>query len=199
MSVTQTRRQQTHTAPAGLVGSGDSLSLTSVRGYLRALESIFVVVDLPSWRYQIRSRSQLLAAPTRHFVDPSLAVAALGTSPEDLEADPKTTGFLFESLCVRDLRVYSQANDANVHHYRDNKGLEADAIVMTRSGKWGAVEVKLDWKRADNAAHSLLRLKNKLRGQIIDPSFLMILTATGGVAHTRPDGVHVVPLDCLGP
>ena len=188
-----------HGDVAGRVGSGDSLSLTSVRNYLRALERILVVEDLPSWRYEIRSRSQMLASSKRHLVDPSLAVAALGASPADLEADPKTTGFLFESLCVRDLRVYAQANEGKVFHYHDKKGLEADAIVTARGGKWGAVEVKLDWKRADEAAHSLLRLKAKLAGQVADPSFLMILTATGGVAHTRDDGVHVVPADCLGP
>ncbi|MCL1897622.1 MAG: DUF4143 domain-containing protein [Micrococcales bacterium] len=188
-----------HTDVAGQDGLVESVSLESVRVYLDALDRIFATEDLPSWRYELRSKSQLLASPKRHFVDPSLAVAALGASPADLEADPKTTGFLFESLCARDLRVYAQANHGEVFHYRDKKNLEADAIVSSKGGKWGAVEVKLDWKRADEAAHSLLRLKKKLQGQIADPSFLMVLTATGAVAHTRDDGVHVVPIDCLGP
>ena len=188
-----------HSDVAGQDGSAESVSRESVRSYLSALERIFVIEDLPSWRYELRSRSQLLAAPKRHFVDPSLAVAALEADPESLIADPKTTGFLFESLCVRDLRVYAQANDGKVVHYHDNGDLEADAIVTARGGRWGAVEVKLDWKRADEAAASLLRLKHKLQGQIADPSFLMALTATGAVAHTRDDGVHVVPIDSLGP
>ncbi|MCL2787245.1 MAG: DUF4143 domain-containing protein [Micrococcales bacterium] len=188
-----------HDDIVGQVGPDENLSLSSVRNYLKALTRIFVVEDLPSWRYQIRAKSQMLASPKRHLVDPSLAVAALDVRPAALEKDPKTTGFLFESLCVRDLRIYAQANDGNVFHYHDNKGLEADAIVTAPDGTWGAIEVKLDWNRADEAARSLLRLKAKLADKIADPAFLMILTATGGVAHTRDDGVHHVQLDCLGP
>jgi len=175
------------------------VSLNSVRSYLSALERVFVVDDLPAWRYALRSKTQLRAAPKRHLADPSLAVAALEATPRRLEADPETVGLLFESLCIRDLRIYAQANHGKVFHYRDANGLEADAIVSARDGDWGAVEVKLDWQRTDEAAASLLRLKDKLVGAASAPVFLMILTATGGVAHTRPDGVHVVPLDCLGP
>ncbi|MCL2787718.1 MAG: DUF4143 domain-containing protein [Micrococcales bacterium] len=188
-----------HSDVAGMVGTDESISLSSVRNYLRALERVFVVDDLPSWRFEIRSKTQMLASPKRHLADPSLAVAALNADGAKLEADTKTTGFLFESLCVRDLRSYAQANDGSVYHYHDKNGLEADAIVTTRSGAWGAIEVKLDYKRAAEAAHSLLRLKTLLASRIPPPAFLMILTATGGVAHTRDDGVHLVPLDCLGP
>jgi len=188
-----------HADASAQSGPIDTVSPDAVRAYLTALDRIFVTEDLPSWRHEIRSKSQLYAAPKRHFVDPSLAVAALGASPAMVEADPNTAGFLFESLCVRDLRVYAQAAGGEVFHYHDNAGLEADAIVTTRDGTWGAVEVKMSGSRADEAARNLLRLKSKLAGQIPDPAFLLILTATGGAAHTRDDGVHLVPLDCLGP
>jgi predicted AAA+ superfamily ATPase len=178
---------------------GDEVSLSSVRHYVNALERIFIVENLPSWIYALGSKSQLRLTPKRHFVDPSLAVAALGATPHAVEADPNTAGFLFESLCVRDLRVYAEASGWALSHYRDNKGLEADAIVEGDNGSWGAVEVKLGMHQADEAAKTLRRLRDKLKDQVSKPSFLMILTATGGIAHTRDDGVHVVPLDCLGP
>jgi len=176
-------------------------SPSTTRRYLRALDQIFVLDDLPGWIFSLRSRTQMRSSPKRHLADPSLAVAALGATPAKLEADPNTTGFLFESLCVRDLRVYAQACQADVSHYRDNKGLEADAIVEGLDNKWGAIEVKLGRAQVDQAAQNLLRLRKKLTGvsELAPPAFLMVLTATTGLAHTRPDGVHVVPIDCLGP
>lgn len=183
---------------AALEGSAKTVSVPTMRSYLTALERIFVLEDLPPWRYSLRSKTQLILSAKHHFVDPSLAVAALNASPAALIADPRTTGFLFESLCVRDLRIYAQANQADVFHYRDKKELEADAVVQGMDGAWGAIEVKLDYQQADAAAGTLLRLKGKLVGEMPPPAFLMVLVATGGVAYTREDGVHVVPLDCLG-
>jgi predicted AAA+ superfamily ATPase len=127
-----------------------------------------------------------------------LAAAALDASPEILIHDPRTAGFLFESLCYRDLSIYSRAIKGKVYHYRDEKGLELDAVIQLKNGDWAAVEVKLGTHEFEAAAHNLTRLKNKMEGQVKPPVFLMILTASGGIAHTRPDGIHVVPLDCLG-
>jgi predicted AAA+ superfamily ATPase len=183
------------------VDGGDvSVSKNSVQSYLDALEQIFVIDNLPPWIYSLRSKSQVRVSPTWHFTDPSLAAAALEATPETLAADPETAGLLFESLCVRDLRTYADAMDfGKVSHYRDNKGLEADAIVQGADGTWGAAEVKLGASQVDAAAENLLRLKRKLAGEVKPPAFLMILTATGGMAYTRDDGITVVPLDCLGP
>jgi len=181
-------------------GASVAIAEGTLRAYLTALDRIFVLEDLPPWRFSLRSKTQLLLSPKRHFVDPSLAVAALDADPASLAADPNTAGLLFESLVVRDLRVYAQANDAQVFHYHDNKDLEAHAVVVAPGGRWGAVEVKLGSHEADAAAATLLRLKSKLASEptLTTPSFLAVVTATGGVAHTRADGVHVIPIDCLG-
>ncbi|MCL1897627.1 MAG: DUF4143 domain-containing protein, partial [Micrococcales bacterium] len=180
-------------------GNQVEVSMGSVRAYLAALERIFVIDNLPPWRYSLRSKSQLTLSPKRYLADPSLAAAAIRATPATLARDTKTAGFLFEAMCVRDLRVYAQTSGFEVSQYHDNKDLEADAVVEGPSGTWGAVDIKMSWQQADTAAKTLFRLKNKLKGEMGEPSFLMILTATGGVAHTRPDGIHVVPLDCLGP
>lgn len=137
--------------------------------------------------------------PVRHFVDPSLAVAGRGASVERLLRDPVTLGHLFESLAVRDLRVYSQPIDGDVLHYRDSAGAEADGIVQLRDGRWAAVEVKLGANQADAAAGSLNALVAKVDvGKAGEPVARIIITG-GEYAYTRPDGVHVVPLACLGP
>jgi predicted AAA+ superfamily ATPase len=177
----------------------DMMARSTMAEYLEDLKRVFVVDDLPSWRYSIRSRSQVYAKPKRHLADPSLAVAALEATPEQLLADPATTGFLFESLCVRDLRAYAESQGGSVCHYRDNHNLEADAIVTDGQGAWGAVEIKLGRHQINQAARTLLRLKDKLVETTTAPAFLAVLTASGGIAHTREDGVHVVPIDCLGP
>ena len=175
------------------------VTAATVRRYISALERVFVIDDLPAWRYSLRSKTQLMLSPKRHFTDPSLAVAALQATPDQIVRDPETAGLLFESMCVRDLRAYSEANLGRVFHYRDTRGLEADAIVVAPGGIWGAVEVKLGMGQEDEAAASLLKLKEKLAGEVSPPAFLMIVTAVGGAAFTRDDGVHVVPIDCLGP
>ena len=171
----------------------------TVLAYLSALSRVFVVEDLPAWSPALRSRTLLRSAPTRHFVDPSLAVAALGADPDRLLRDVETLGLLFESLAVRDLRIFAQALDARVFHYRDATGLEADAIVERRDGTWAAFEVKLGPSAVDAAASSLLRLADRVdparHGR---PAALVVLTGWG-YGYRRPDGVCVVPIGALGP
>ncbi|MDR3247338.1 MAG: DUF4143 domain-containing protein [Treponema sp.] len=180
-----------------------ALSSESIDSYLNALRQIFVIDEQLAWQPSLRSKTRIRTSPKRHFIDPSLAAAALGASPEMLLQDPRTTGFLFESLCYRDLQVYSQAFHGKVYHYRDEKDLEADAIIQRDDGAWAAVEVKLGDSEFDSAAKNLLKLKQKIQPLADDSdrgcAFLMILTSSGGVAYTREDGVHVVPVDCLGP
>jgi predicted AAA+ superfamily ATPase len=167
--------------------------------YLDALTRIFVLEDLPAWAPALRSRSRLREAPKRHFVDPSIAVAALGADPDRLLREVDTFGVLFESMVVRDLRVYAQATDAEVLHYHDNTGLEADAIVQRRDGAWGAFEVKLGATNLESAATTLLRLAAKVdptrHGA---PSVLGVITSRG-YGYRRPDGVSVIPIGSLGP
>ena len=171
----------------------------TVLGYLAALSRIFVVEDLPAWSPGLRSRAILRGAPTRHFVDPSLAVAALGMTPDRLLRDVETLGLLFESLVVRDLRIYAQAMDASVFHYRDSTDLEADAIVERRDGGWAAFEVKLGQGAIDRAAESLLRLAARVDPEKHGkPAVLGVITGWG-YGYRRPDGVAVIPIGALAP
>ena len=181
-------------------GGDGRLHAETVSAYLDALERLFVVEDVPAYSKHLRSRSQLRKSPKRYFVDPSLAVAALRSSPQRLLGDLKMFGFLFESLVIRDLRVYAQANDAEVYHYRDNTGLETDAVVETLSGSWMAVEVKLGGKGPiDAAAAALLKLRNRVdTSRNGEPAKLVVITGTG-YGYERSDGVAVVPLAALGP
>ena len=181
-------------------GGENPLDTNTVRGYLDDLERIFVVEDQPAWSVRLQSRSRLRSAPKRHFVDPSLAVAALRTGPERLLADLSFFGLLFESLVVRDLRIYASVDDGEVLHYRDNTGLEVDAIVENGAGEWLAAEVKLGGTAAiDEAASNLLRLRDRVDTSLVgEPKKLAVLTAFG-YAYDRPDGVAVVPITTLGP
>ena len=167
--------------------------------YVSALRKIFVVEDMPAWNPNLRSRTAIRTADTRYFVDPSIATAALGLGFKDLMNDLNTFGLFFETLCVRDLRVYAQAIDGEVYHYRDKNGLECDAVVHLRNGRYGLIEIKLGGDRlVDEGAASLLKLAGKIdTGKMPGPSFLMVLTATGKYAYTRKDGVLVVPVDML--
>ncbi|MCQ3815035.1 MAG: DUF4143 domain-containing protein [Acidimicrobiia bacterium] len=185
---------------AAEAGGDRPLNRTTATEYLRSLERLFVIEDAPCWRTHLRSRATLRAAPKRHFVDPSLAVAALGASPQRLRSDLRALGFLFESLVVRDLRIYAQANDAVLCHYRDSDHLEADAVIQTRDGRWIAAEIKLGGDdNIEQAARSLLRLRDKVdTARIGEPSKLLIITATG-YGYDRPDGTTVVPVTALGP
>ena len=181
-------------------GGDVRLNRTTVKTYLDALSRLFVVEDLPAWNAHLRSRTSLIRSPKRHFVDPSLAPAALGVGPERYLSDLEAFGFLFESMAVRDLRIYAQAHDANIYHYRDTYGLEADAIVEAGDGRWIAVEVKLGGTSTiEKAAETLLKLRDRVSGERAETlARLMVLTG-GRYCYQRQDGVAVVPLACLGP
>ena len=181
-------------------GGEHPLDGETVRTYLDALERLFVLEDQPAWSVRLRSRSRLRTSPKRHFVDPSLAVAALRAGPRRLLGDLSLYGLLFESLVVRDLRVYAAAHDGDVFHYRDNTGLEIDAVVETAAGAWIGVEVKLGGVEAtDAAARSLLKLRDRVdTGAAGMPAKLVVVTV-GGYAYERADGVAVVPITLLGP
>lgn len=184
---------------ADVGGAEGPIDHHTVLGYLAALSRIFVVEDLPAWSPRLRSRTILRGAPTRHFVDPSLAVAALGTTPERLLRDVETLGLLFESLVVRDLRIYAQAMDASVFHYRDSTDLEADAIVEWRDGVWAAFEVKLGPGAVATAAESLLRVGARVDPEKHGKPALLAVITGWGYGYRRPDGVAVIPIGALAP
>ena len=171
----------------------------TVRGYVDALERLMVVEPQPAWAPHLRSRSRLRQGPKRRFVDPSLAVASLRATPERLLTDLEWFGFLFESLVVRDLRVYAQAADAEVFHYRDNTGLEVDAIIEAQDGRWAAFEVKLGQAAIDEASASLRRFADRIDTKKCgEPALLAVITGNG-FGYVRPDGVAVIPIGSLGP
>jgi len=174
-----------------------SISDKTINSYINALRRIFVVEDLPAWSPSLRSKTAIRTSAKRHFVDPSIATAVLRTNPDGLLKDFQYFGFLFESLCTRDMRVYAQKNDGDVFHYRDKSGLESDLIVRLRDGRWAAIEVKLGKKQIDEAAENLLSLKARIDEDKMGPaSFLMVITG-GQYAYRRSDGVLVVPIACL--
>jgi predicted AAA+ superfamily ATPase len=171
----------------------------TLSSYLNALRKIFLVEDVPAWSPSLKSRLAIRSASKRQFVDPSVATAVMGATPGRLMNDFRYFGSLFESLCVRDMRVYAQPLDGEVRHYRDQTGLEADIIVALKDGRWGAIEVKLGAGDIDSAAEGLKKLKAKVDvGRMGHPSFLMVLTGTD-LGYTREDGVIVCPLGCLKP
>ncbi|PIZ65421.1 MAG: AAA family ATPase, partial [Candidatus Marinimicrobia bacterium CG_4_10_14_0_2_um_filter_48_9] len=171
-----------------------SISDKTINSYINALRRIFVVEDLPAWSPSLRSKTAIRTSAKRHFVDPSIATAVLRTNPDGLLKDFQYFGFLFESLCTRDMRVYAQKNDGDVFHYRDKSGLESDLIVRLRDGRWAAIEVKLGKKQIDEAAENLLSLKARIDEDKMGPaSFLMVITG-GQYAYRRSDGVLVVPI-----
>ena len=179
----------------------DQPSMTghTARSYLTGLERLMVVEDQPPWATHLRSRSRLQVSAKRHFVDPSIAAAALGAGPSHLLRDFSWFGFLFESMVTRDLRVYAQATDARVYHYRDDTGLEVDAIVDVGPGRWAAFEIKLGLSRIDEAARSLLKFADRVdTGRCGEPSALGVIVERG-YGYVRPDGVSVIPLGALGP
>ena len=175
------------------LGAGDStLSEKSISQYLSALSHLFVTEDLPAWNPAIRSKTAIRTSVKRHFVDPSIAMGTLRLTPSRLLEDFAYLGFLFESLCTRDLRVYAESLDGEVFHYRDGAGLEADAIICLNDGRWAAVEIKLGSKEIEMAAEHLLKPKHKVNTEKMnDPSFLMVITG-GEVAYRRDDGIFIV-------
>ncbi len=187
------------TLAADTAGAEGAMNRITASEYIDVLERLMVVESQPAWAPALRSRAQLRSSPKRHFADPSLAVAALRTSPAKLLTDLQTLGFMFESMVVRDLRVLSQPLGGQVLHYRDNKGLEVDAVVATDGGSWGAFEVKLGAAQVDAAAQTLLEFARKVDTQACgEPAALGVVIATG-LAYRRKDGVHVLPIATLGP
>lgn len=173
------------------------ISTVTVRSYLSALERLFVVEDLQAWTPSMRSKARVRSTPKRNLADPSISAAALGARPEGLLNDMSTFGLLFESMCIRDLRIYAEAHGGEVFFYRDNTDYEVDAIIDMGNGKWGAIEIKLNPGKEDKAATNLKRLLDKVDlGKMNPPAFLMVLTGIG-FAHMRDDGVIVVPIGCL--
>jgi predicted AAA+ superfamily ATPase len=180
-------------------GGEDALKQDTVSEYLSALERLFVVEDQPPWEPHLRSRSRLRRSPKRHFVDPSLATAALGATPAALLRDLKLLGFLFESLVVRDLRIYSQPERGEVRQFRDNKGLEVDAVVVSPD-RWGAFEIKLGGEKAvDEAARSLLKFASEIDTERSGAPGVLGVIVAGGYGYVREDGVRVIPITSLGP
>ena len=172
----------------------------TVRSYLEVLKSLFVIEDMSAWNPNLKSKTAIRTTDTRYFVDPSIATAAMGIGPGDLINDLKSFGFLFETLCVRDLRIYSQLLGATVYHYRDKNGLECDAVVHLPNGKYGLIEIKLGGEKLiEDACRTLSELSVKIDTEKMNaPSFLMVLTATGSFAYRRKDGIMVVPIATLG-
>ena len=175
----------------------ESISEKTIGSYLNALRRIFVVEDLSAWNPAIRSKTVIRTSPKRHFTDPSIATSVLRATPDSLLKDFNSFGLLFESLCIRDLRIYAQAIDGEVFHYRDKSGLEADAIVHLKDGRWGAVEVKMGTKEIEAAAKNLKTLRDRINlDKMQEPSFLMVLTCTE-YGYRREDGVYIIPIGCL--
>ena len=168
-------------------------------GYLNALKRIFVIEDSPAWNPNLRSKTAIRTSDTRYFADPSIAVAALGLGPTDLVNNLELMGLIFENLCVRDLRIYADALDGSVYHYRDKTGLECDAVIHLRNDSYGLVEVKLGGDQSINeGAESLLKLTSKIDTEKMKkPAFLMVLCGVAPFAYKREDGVFVVPITCL--
>ena len=176
-----------------------SMTEETISSYITALKKLFVIEDAPAWNPNLRSKTAIRTSDTRYFVDPSIATAALGVGPEKLIADLNTMGLLFETMCIRDLRVYSEALDGKVYHFRDKNGLECDAVTYLRDGRYGLVEIKLGGQRLiDEGAKTLHTLSGKIdTGKMMHPSFMMVLTGTGAYAYKRKDGIWVVPVGCL--
>lgn len=199
------RFQGTQTSVSQIVGdiNGGNTSVMddkTVRNYLEVLRAMFVIEDMPAWNPNLKSRTAIRTTDTRYFVDPSIAVASLGIGPGDLFNDLKTFGFMFETLCVRDLRVYSQPLGWQVYHFRDKNGLECDAVIHLPNGSFALVEIKLGGEKLiDEGAKNLIKLASKINcDKMKMPSFMMVLTASGAFAYRRKDNVLVVPISVLG-
>ena len=176
-----------------------TISEETVASYVDALRKIFVVEDMPAWNPNLRSKTAIRSSDTRYYIDPSIAAAALGIGPNDLINDLNTFGFLFETLCIRDLRIFADSLGGEVYHYRDKDGQECDAVIHLRNGKYGLIEIKLGGEKLiEEGVKSLKAMKEKIdTSKMNEPSFLMVLTGTGDFAYCRKDGVCVVPIGCL--
>ena len=183
------------------VASNDNSSINedTISDYINALKMIYVVEEMPSWNPNLRSKTAIRTSDTRYFVDSSIATVSLGLGPKDLINDLNTFSLMFETMCVRDLRVYSQGLFGQVYHYRDKTGLECDSVIHLRNGKYGLVEIKLGGEKLINeGCENLKKLKSKIDiEKMNEPAFMMILTAVGKYAYRREDGIYIVPIGCL--
>lgn len=181
------------------INESDSISEDTIASYIKALKEIFVVEDSEAWNPNLRSKTAIRSSDTRYFTDPSIATAALGIGPQDLLNDLNTFGLIFETLAVRDLRVYADSLSGSVYHFRDKNGLECDAVVHLRNGCYGLIEIKLGGDELINeGADSLKTLASKIDSSRMKmPSFMMVLVGVGAYAYRREDGVYVVPIECL--
>lgn len=182
-----------------MANDGASIDDDTIASYVNALKKIFVVEDMPAWNPNLRSKTAIRSSDTRYYTDPSIAAAALGIGPQDLVADLNTFGFLFETMCVRDLRVFADAIGGTVYHYRDKDGLECDAVVHLRNGSYGLIEIKLGGDTLiEEGAKTLSTLAQKIdTDKMKAPAFSMVLVGIGDYAYRRPDGVYVVPIGSL--
>lgn len=198
------RNQGTQTSIAAILADiatneASDISDVTVETYLSALRKIFVIEDMKAWNPNLKSKTAIRTAHTRYYTDPSVGVAALGLGPKDLINDMKTFGLFFEAMCIRDLRIYTDALDGEVYHYRDKNGLECDAVVHLRNGRFGLIEIKIGGDlNIDGAATNLLKLASNIdTDKMKTPSFCMVLIGVGQYAYRRADGVYVVPVTCL--
>lgn len=193
--------QSAYTVIRDDIAANDSDLITddTVYAYTNALRKIFVIEDMPAWNPNLRSKTAIRTSDTRYFIDSSIATASLGLGPEDLIKDLNTMGLFFETMCVRDLRVYAESMDGEIYHYRDKSGLECDTVVHLRNGAFGLIEIKLGGdKLIEEGAENLKNFSSKIdTDKMKAPSFLMVLTGTGNFAYRREDGVYVVPIGCL--
>ena len=180
-------------------GPEGALSRNTIAEYIEVFERLMIIENQPAWPAHLRSRAILRSTPKRHFVDPSLAVAALSGSAKRLLDEPESMGLLFESLVIRDLRVFAQPLEGEIFHYRDNNGVEVDAIVQLADGRWGAFEVKLGLGSIDSAAENLLRFERLIDTSISAPPSVLAVICGTGFAYRRPDGIAVIPIGTLGP
>ena len=182
-----------------LSNDANTLDEDTVADYIKALKKLFVIEDLEAWNPNIRSKSAIRTSDTRHFIDPSIGTAALGLGPNDLVNDLDSFGLIFEDMAVRDLRVFAEALDGKLYHYRDSSGLECDTVLHRRNGTYALIEVKLGGEKLINhGAEALKTLAEAIdTTKMKNPSFMMVVTAVGPYAYQRPDGVFVVPIGCL--
>ena len=182
-----------------LANDAENLTEDTVYSYTNALRKIFVIEDMPAWNPNLRSKTAIRTSDTRYFTDPSIATASLGLGPNDLVKDLNKMGLFFETMCIRDLRVYAESIDGEVYHYRDKTGLECDAVIHLRNGSFGLIEIKLGGDHLiEEGAENLKKFSKKIdTSKMKAPSFMMVLTGTGKYAYRREDGVYVVPVGCL--
>ena len=182
-----------------LINDASTLDEDTVADYIKALKKLFVIEDLAAWNPNLRSKAAIRTSDTRHFVDPSIGTAALGLGPKDLMNDLDTFGLFFEDMAVRDLRVYAEALDGRLYHYRDSNGLECDTVIHRRNGSYALLEIKLGGENNINAgAASLIELAGKIdTDKMPSPSFMAVIIGVGQYAYQRKDGVYVIPIGCL--